>query len=70
MKVRVAFETGNTAYTYHWPDEAVVQPDIGDIVEVPPNWAFPDGGRTGTVIGIGSDYSGPMATLVRVVIDE
>lgn len=66
MKVRVAFDTGGRHYAYEWPDvrEPLVQ---GDVVEVPASWAFPGGGRIATVVGIGSDYDGPMAVLVRKV---
>ena len=67
VKVRVAFDKGGMAYTYEWPDWWRSSPEVGDVVEVPPNWAFPEGGRVGTVVGIGSDYDGPLATLVRKV---
>lgn len=65
MKVRVAFDTGGRVYTYEWPDWWRSSPEVGDVVETPPSAAFPEGGRVATVLGIGSDYDGPLVTLVR-----
>jgi hypothetical protein len=68
MKIRVAFSSSSNAYTYNWPEWMPgPAPDIGDVVEIPPNWAFPEGGRTGVVVAVGSDYTGPLSDIVRVV---
>ena len=68
QRVRVAFPTGATLYTYGWYTGWELKPlEVGDIVEVPPNVAFPEGGRTGTVVALGSDYKGQIALIVRKV---
>lgn len=62
--VRVMFDAGSRHYTYGWFGLPL---DVGDVVEVPSNWAFPEGGRVGTVAAIGSTYTGPIQWLIRKI---
>lgn len=58
-------------YTYGWifsPLEGGRPLEIGDKVEIPPN-AVQEEGAAATVVALGSDYTGPMKSLVRK-IDE
>lgn len=52
-------------YCYHFDMEVGIPPlGIGDKVELPPNQVSEEGG-SGTVVGHGSDYDGPMKEIPR-----
>lgn len=55
-------------YTYSWSfDPFTEQPlAVGDKVELPPNQVQEEG-SSGTVVRLGSDYNGPMKSIVRVI---
>lgn len=57
--IRVAFPTGNRAYTYLWPLEGGPL-DVGDLVRVPVTLDGQEGEETGVVVGFGSEYTGPV----------
>lgn len=54
-------------YSYRWGGEPL---RVGDTVELPGNWLTQARGvdqPTGVVTGIGSSYTGPLASVVRVL---
>jgi hypothetical protein len=53
--------TGGIAYTYEWPGAEPLK--VGDKVIVPGNWFRPDPSFA-EVVGLGSDYEGPLAVLL------
>lgn len=56
-------------YTYGWvynPLEGGRALTIGDKVEIPPNQVQAEG-SSATVVELGSDYDGPMKSIVRVI---
>lgn len=56
-------------YAYHFDPLAGELPlNVGDRVELPPNQVQEEG-SSGTVIRLGSDYSGPMRAIVRKLDD-
>lgn len=65
--VRVKFLGAQQLYSYIWrfyPADGGTPLQVGERVEVPPNWMNPEGG-SGTVAELGSDYAGQMADIVR-----
>ena len=66
--VRVEILGAWRPYTYAWefdPEEGGQPLKVGDRVELPPNQVQDEG--SGMVVGLGSDYDGPMKNIVRVI---
>lgn len=71
--VQVAFPVGQRRYTYRYmfdPAAGRAALAVGDVVEVPANEVSPDGDGTAVVVALGSDYCGPMKTIVRLVAPD
>lgn len=67
--VRVEIMGAARSYTYGWvfnPAEGGLPLSIGDRVEIPPNSVQAEGSAA-TVIGLTSDYTGPMKSIVRKI---
>lgn len=68
--VQVHIEGAPRRYTYGWvyDHEAGSPLKVGDRVEIPPNQVQEEG-ASATVVALGSDYTGPMKSIVRVIPD-
>lgn len=66
--VQVRIAGSRRPYTYGWVYElGKGSPlSVGDKVELPPNQVSEEG-TAGTVSALGSDYTGPMKNIVRVI---
>jgi hypothetical protein len=66
--VQVRIEGAIRRYTYGWTYDAVTgRPlKVGDKVEIPPNQVQEEGSAA-TVVALGSDYKGPVKSIVRVI---
>lgn len=67
--VQVRIEGAPRRYTYGWgfdPTEGGKPLKVGDRVEIPPNQVQEEG-SSATVVELGSDYTGPMKSIVRVI---
>lgn len=66
--VQVEISGAYRPYTYGWTyDHETGSPlNVGDRVELPPNQVQEEG-SSGRVSKLGSDYSGPMKSIVRVI---
>lgn len=65
--VQVQILGAQRKYTYGWvfdPTEGGTPLVIGDRVEIPPNQVQAEGSAA-TVVALGSDYTGPMKSIVR-----
>jgi hypothetical protein len=65
--VRVQILGAPREYTYQWEFDVArgeMPLGVGDRVEIPPNQVQEDG-ASATVCGLGSDYTGPMKSIVR-----
>lgn len=60
--IRVRFSPRGREYTYLSAGDA----EVGDLVEVPPN-SFKSVPSVALVVGIGSNYNGPVVPIIRVV---
>lgn len=58
-------------FTYGWDFEppATMPLEVGDRVELPPN-IVQEEGSSGTVAALGSNYHGPMKTIVRKIAER
>ena len=68
--VQVSMMGTTRKYTYSWvfdPVEGGEPLAIGDKVELPPNQVQAEG-SSGTVTALGSDYTGPMKSIVRKIL--
>lgn len=61
MKIKVSLDGASRWYTYAVPDDVTVA--VGDTVTVPGLWTET---TTGVVREIGSDYDGPLTTILGV----
>lgn len=67
VQVRIEGAVRNYTYGWVWDPETGGQPlKIGDKVEIPPNQVQEEGAAA-TVVALGSDYNGPMKSIVRVI---
>lgn len=67
--VQVTISGAARRYTYGWvynPLQGGRALNVGDRVELPPNQVQEEG-SSGTVARLGSDYTGPMKSIVRVI---
>lgn len=67
--VQVSIAGTRRTYTYGWvfdPTDGGRPLKVGDRVELPPNQVQAEG-SSGEVVLLGSDYSGPMKSIVRVI---
>jgi hypothetical protein len=67
--VQVRILGSQRKYTYGWvfdPTDGGRPLKEGDKVEIPPNQVQASGGSA-TVVELGSDYTGPMKSIVRVI---
>ena len=67
--VQVKIEGAFRHYTYGWVYDPLAggRPlAVGDKVEIPPNQVQEEGSAA-TVVKLGSDYNGPMKSIVRVI---
>lgn len=67
--VQVEILGSKRKYTYGWvfdPTEGGVPLKVGDKVEIPPNQVQAEG-SSATVAALGSDYTGPMKSIVRKI---
>lgn len=68
--VQVTILGSTRKYTYGWVYDPTVEGErplrVGDRVEIPGNQVQVSGGSA-TVVELGSNYSGPMKSIVRVI---
>lgn len=62
--VQVEFEPDGRRYAYGWEGGTGESLHIGDVVQVPPNWVSPEGGKA-TVVAYGSEYAGEFTLIER-----
>jgi primosomal protein N' len=66
--VRVAFPTGSASYAYSYEVPPGEEPlELGDVVEVPPNWVSEDGAQAVVVAFGDGGYKGKLSWVVRKV---